>query len=210
MKRPTFNLVSILLLTALVATWLTYFRLKEETRAIVDHTSILADMSRELFVEDDMKFAMIGFPGDWWKGTVSLDVFLPEAHDYEIHVATNDIPPVTVAALPADSESASLAHGRYRISIREEHDEDNSGFACVLVDGKEVLRSTEENWRRIDKESSGKTNDSWVPLPTKTVSKSLDYPMFLYRKTFDVPFRRRRSKVPRAPGPGILVWIRKK
>ena len=209
--KPSWSLLSILLLMAAVAAWTTYLRMHFETPKLMTKAKLMAEFSGELFVKDDSQLASIKLPQDW-DDDHRWDVMLP-AGDYALRLATRFIAPDRMDGYPKDYEEYLLPRqsaGRHRLElIRKEDYSDNSGYVIIQLDGDEIIRIDEKDWRPINQDEPKTHAESGTSIVKPvTYQQPANKPLTLYRTLFSVPSKTPGSWVtPDVPSSGILFWI---
>jgi len=209
--KPKWSLLSILLLMAAVAAWTTYFRFHYETPKLLAKAERMAEFSGELFVKDEEQFAAIRSPQEW-RNDYRWDVLLPAGHEYSLRLATRSITNDSTK-FPSEYEEYRLplqAAGRHRLQLIRKGEPDNTGYVIIKLDGEEVIRVDEKDWRPILKEEKSPTyaESGMHKVSTVTHQQTVKLPLDLYRVIFSVPAKTPGTWVtPNEPSSGILFWI---
>ena len=205
-KFLQWNIATLLLLTAVVAVWTSYFRMKTDTKRMAAELESLARMARELIINDPAQYAVVE-RHEQWHGEDTWEVYLPEGDRYQVHLATREIDGrnftvrgVKQENFPATSHIAELAAGKHVISLEKDFSKDDPSVR-VLVDSQPLLEAFEMNdWKTTGGHSwAGSFNES-KQLPTNK-------PLELIRIRFHKKLPDGSSRAPDEPYNGVLLWI---
>ncbi len=178
--RLRFNLLSLLLLTAAIASWTSYWRTARQTQQMTTQLQSLREIGRVLIIADPSQFAAVRKHATW-NDDNRWQVYLPPEQAYEIHLATNKIayPGNTTAALPALSTRASIDAGQHDIQLTLDKI-DEQWRIVVVVDGHALLTELRPlAWNPQQGSAGGSAIES-------SRQAAAQQPLVLFRQQFSV------------------------
>lgn len=178
--RLRFNLLSLLLLTATIASWTSYWRTVRQTQQMTAQLQSLREIGRVLIIADPSQYAAVRKHATW-NDDYRWQVYLPPEQAYEIRLATNKIayPGNTTTALPAPSASALLTAGRHDIQLTLDKIDEQWRIAAV-VDGHALLTELRPiTWNP----QQGSAGGSAIASSRQAAAQQ---PLVLFRQQFSV------------------------
>ena len=204
--RLQWSLQTLLLLTAVVAVWVAYFRLRQQIPPLEQKIDVLQQMARELIVDDEGQIAVVMLPQMWYDES-RWEIYLPEGQ-YVMRLATRQIDDQLVTlVLGRDKEvfppavgQTPVSGGRHRIELMRS--EDGSGREItVLVDDRPVIEAEESaDWWP----GHGSTGGSQF---SSCAQRSAHEPLVLFRRRFSRQLKGGRCVTPKGPTEGLMLWI---
>lgn len=189
------SLQTLLLLTAVVAVWIGYFRYRLDIPRLEQEIDAMRQMASELIIEDPQLVAAVKLP-ELWMDEQRWDIHLPEGK-YKIRLATREIGKEGLA--PAIAE-APIDAGRHQIKLQKE-EVDDGWRIVVLLDDQPLLQVAEKpDWNPGDGyEGSGVSTTSRQFSPNAAVE--------LHRRRFVHQTKAGPYEAPEEPAEGLLLWI---
>jgi hypothetical protein len=193
--RLQWSLQTLLLLTAAVAVWVAYFRLRQQIPRLEQEIDSLEQMARELIVEDEEQIAVVMLPQMWYDES-RWDIYLPEGK-YVMRLATRRIGEKGLA--PAVRQTP-IRGGRHRVELMRS--DDGAGREItVLVDDRPVIEAEEgASWDPRGHSGGGSEFGKCVQRPA-------DEPLVLFRRRFHRRSKGGGSVAPKGPTKGLMLWI---
>ncbi|KAA5539626.1 hypothetical protein FYK55_23965 [Roseiconus nitratireducens] len=193
--RPSFHLLTILLLVAAIACWLSFYQLWSETQRMESELPSLRELARELVVSDPSMYAVVRHH-QLWNDDFRWRIYLPPDGNYEIHLATREI----AGDLPQPKVSKPIAPGEHELELRTAPDGDEVRVE-VLLDGKVHLETREpDEWD----DASGSVGGSKFSANRQ---QQPDQPLILFHRRFSFPNSGNTVRAPDGPGRGLVLWI---
>jgi hypothetical protein len=201
-RRWQWNLKTLLLLMAAIATWTAYVRTTRLNQRLRDEVGTLRELAGELVVTDAEQFAIVDSP-DQWYGENRWDVYLPPGSDYAMNLATRR---VDENGVPEAAEKVLLEHGHHQVRLEQEQRGDHWEIS-VELDGRVAITAREASDWAGDRGSTGMVDYGGTEqFPT-------DEPLILERSRFlhaaPPPSSPRASTEPDEPSNGLILWIEK-
>jgi len=182
-KGFRFNLLTILLLVAVIACWLSFYRTRTETQRMQSQLPALRELSRALIVDNPSQYAIVRHH-QLWNDDFRWKVYLPPHRTYRLSLATEQ---VDGAGFPAADQTIGLDSGTHELQLRIEKGDDQCRVE-VLVNGQVKLTSVKSvEWMG----SGGSVGGSSVSSSTE---QKLDSPLEIFRRQF-------------MRGEGVALWI---
>ena len=193
---PQFSLLTVLLVTAVVAIGIVYFDNQAKIATIRNQLNGLEAIDRSLVIDDPNKVYVVGRMATRF-GECIYDIHVPETPKFQLHLALDQVDQKDLA-LP--TKSILLRPGKCSIEIRQ-MDGDTTSVIQVLVDEKVVIKETRDKDWNPRKGSSGSGDISHLE------QFDVDATVVLYRKRFMVDQGNGTSSAPNGPGAGVLLWL---
>ncbi len=170
---PTFSLLNLLALTALIAIGTAVGLAYRKNRAMYQQRDELISLSSRLQIASEDELVSVGMPrvaGDFY----SWKVHVPEGQDYELRLG---IGAVSNKGIPPIVGSVRVAAGRHRVTLHTADSPTEEFRYVVYVDGKQAIeKSMGRDW--IPGGWSSATGMSWprgetlTPAPLQLSAKS--------------------------------------
>jgi hypothetical protein len=196
-KRSTWQvgLRTLFLLITVVAVWTVYFANRRAIRHYEERIAAMKPLARELFVEDETKFAIIKQEPYWYDENRWL-LHVPPGN-YRLCLATREI---DESGFPPVIKSTSIAPGRHMLAL--EQTETNQGWRVAILAGdREILSHDEPKaWNPGVGSSGGGHFDNLA-------QQSGSEPLVLFRRRFNEPQPGGGSMSPTGPVDGVMLWI---
>ncbi len=201
--RPQWNLATIMVLTAAVATWTSYYHMSRETRRLTKENSTLSQLACELLIADPEQFGLIQVRPDWFDDE-QWEVWLPPGAIYQLSVATREIPQeLNSSPYPEVRQAVDLDPGKFRLKLRTEKSEDGSFEITLERDGQQLVSMSEPaDWKPL----TGTTTSS-NGNPRSTHQQDVAYPLNLLVRRHHVADGPRVTRTPDGPANGLVIWI---
>lgn len=206
MNRGTklqWNLLTLLLLTATVATWASYLRMRTETERLQAENKVLATIGAELSVQDQGQFARIKVPQEWFDDH-RWDVWLPEGNAYWLNIASRGIDPQgSRRAFPEPNGRIPMDAGRHLVQLETKKKADTSWQLVLTCDDDQVLQIDEtSDWKPVVGTSTYSDGD-----PHKSSQHPVDQPLPILWRVHHVGDGKGGSAAPDDSASGVVVWI---
>lgn len=185
----------MLLLTAVVAVWTSYWHSVQVIHKLESQIASMQRLAHKLLIHDRQQIAVVQLPQTWhdenrWK------VYLPVG-EYRIGLATRQIDNLGLA--PVRSETL-IGEGTHEIELLQSDDEDGS-VITVTVDGRPMIEATEsQDWNPKRSSTGGGNFFSSAQL-------SPDDPIVLLRRRYGRRSQTSQRPDPQGPTEGLLLWI---
>jgi hypothetical protein len=137
-RRWQWNLKTLLLLMAAIATWTAYICTTRLNQHLRSEVGTLRDLAGELVVTNAKQFAIVNSP-DQWFDDFRWDVYLPPGSQYVIKLGTREL---DETGIPEATQEVQLSPGRYQVHL-EQVQRDNYCEINVEVDGHVVISDRE-------------------------------------------------------------------
>jgi len=194
-KRWQVGMPTLLLLTAAIAVWLTFFVNRRHNKALEAQIKAMSPLAHELISDDPKKIAVVKLE-EYWYDENRWDTYLPDG-PYRLCLATRGIDNSGLAPVV---KSQPLRSGRHRLALEQRRDKDVWRIT-VAWDGTGLLVVEEprEWFPEVGSSSQGQS----------AVSEQLaaDQPAVLLRRRFMREVSKGHSTTPSGPTEGILLWI---
>lgn len=189
------SLQTLLLLTAAVAVWVAYFRLRQQIPRLEQQIASMQQMARELLVQDEKQIAVVMLPQMWFDES-RWEIHLPQG-EYMMRLATREIDEKGFA--PAVGETL-IGAGRHRIELMQS-DEGNGRTITVMVDDQPSIEAEEgSDWDPSHGCSGGSEFGNCTHL-------SPHEPLILFRRRFYRRTKTGQNTAPKGPTDGLMLWI---
>ena len=204
--RLQWSLQTLLLLTAAVAVWVAYVRLRQQIPRLEQEIDSLGQMARELIVEDEEQIAVVMLPPMWY-GESRWEIYLPEG-EYVMRLGTRQIDDqLTSLVLGPDKErfppavgETPIGAGHHRIELMRS-EEWRGREITVLLDDRPVIEAEEEpDW------NTGGTSTGASEIGD-CVQRPAHEPLVLYRRRFYLRQKGGQYVAPKGPAKGLMLWI---
>ena len=200
-RRWQWNLWTIILLTAAVASWTAYFEISSRTEKARSEVETLETLARRLTVTNPDQFAVVE-PHPLWQDDNRYQVYLPAGQMYRLKLATRE---VDNQGLAVPRWQAAIARGEHEIAFVQKKLPDDQGWqVTITVDGQALIEGHEPaEWcdGRGWSGSGGYSRVTQLPV---------DKPLILLRRRFSIAQPGGGSSVPhQGPLNGMLLWIEK-
>lgn len=204
--RPRWNLLTLLLLVPVVASWLTVLTKRRENMRLSDGIQTMQAQSRKLHIDYPDRVAIVRLPETWYDETKwefalpSAEVVASGGAAYKLYLATRNIgepredaPPASEFIVPPGLHTLELRIGRNKDTWR----------IVALLDGEPVIEITEPgDWDpgRGGSRSGASMEQSFQP---SNAAASVE----LYREVFSVAKPNGDFGRPDKPSNGVLMWL---
>lgn len=204
--RPRWNLLTLLLLVPVVASWLTVLTKRRENMRLSDGIQTMQAQSRKLHIDYPDRVAIVRLPETWYDETKwefalpSAEVVASGGAAYKLCLATRNIgepredaPPASEFVVPPGLHTLELRIGRNKDTWR----------IVALLDGEPVIEITEPvDWDpgRGGSWSGASMEQSFQP---SNAAASVE----LYREVFSVAKPNGDFGRPDKPSNGVLMWL---
>ncbi|EMI57367.1 hypothetical protein RSSM_01208 [Rhodopirellula sallentina SM41] len=200
-RRVRFGLLELLLLAAVVASWLPVILARRQLPILESEIESMRYATTQLVISDERKLNIRTLP-TFWNSVDSWKYFVPAGVDLELRLATEEINSV---AFPAQYQAVPLPAGEHAIHLKGTSDAD--GFHTeVYIDDEIVLQKHHpKSW--MDSQGSSSTSgasqrsSSYAleePLVLKRLTYSESHPLKVYQ-SIDIPNEYDRK--------GNYLWI---
>ena len=211
-SKSQFSLLTILLLSAAVATSFSAWRSVSALSRIEAQLTSLRLVACELKIDDPSKFAAVRKPNERYRAH-SWDVYLPpqdSTEPYEVCLAIEKIAPAFGPRATRDlptlpNETFALKPGRHRLEVSHHVGKEKGHEILVKLDEQEVIKiSRPYDWQKM-------TGHGSRPVSLSD-QQDTDEPLILLHRVFMVPVAGSptSSMAPNDPSNGIRLWIRKR
>ena len=204
--RPHWNLLTLLLLVPVVASWTMVLIKRRENIRLQDGIQTMLAQSTKLRIEYPDRVAVVRLPETWYDET-KWELALPSAEavasggaTYKLCLATRDIGDPGEAIPPASE--MMLPPGMHQIELKIARDQGNWKI-IALLDNKPVIEIAEPaDWDpgRGGVSSGASMEQSYQPSNIAT-------PVELYREVFSVAKANGGFGRPDQPSNGVLMWL---
>lgn len=209
--RFRWNLMTLLVLMPVVATWTQYFRLRHENERLQREIQVMESQSRRLVVVQKDRLAVVNLPPSWadeqkWVMELpSEDSVANGGTTYQLCLATREI---NLSGTRPSAKKYTLPPGRHQIELKTRRERGNgkqsSWNIIALVDDQPVIEINESaDWNPgFGGYGSGgdRFDRSYQP---KNTSQSV----LLFHEQFSVDQSNGQFKVPEEPSNGLLLWV---
>lgn len=201
-RRWQWNLKTLLLLMAVIATWTAYVRTTHLNQRLRGEVDDLRELAGELVVTDPNQFAIVNTPEQWF-GDNRWEVYLPPGAQYVLKLGEREL---DSAGLPGVTQSVRLSPGRRQVQLEQVQRDDHSEVN-VEVDGRVVITAREPRDAPKYRALGAYTRSQQFPTskPLILVSSRL----FGRAARPLPPPARRGSTEPQGPSNGMTLWIEK-
>ena len=196
-----FTLLTVLLLTAAIASWLGYFNARESRRRDQHDVQSLQLLARELEITHPSQYAA-AMQLETYVGESIWNVYLPPGHTYQLKLALESLPTpfgATEAAFPSinSSQQIQLRSGKQKIELKVVRQKEGATIQ-VLVDGVLSLDlKRDAQWSQ-----SSSSGSSGISMPKQ---QEINKPLILRHHTVTTPPAPASENGAR----GELLWIEK-
>ena len=204
--RPRWNLLTLLLLTLVVATWSTFFKTRHENIRLRSAIQSMQAELRILRVQYPDRAAIMRLPETWYDET-KWELAIPSEEavasggaTYKLCLATRDIGE-PIEQYPPASEFI-LPPGRHQLELKTVR-EGGEWRIIALLDDQPVIENTEPaNWNpgHGGTRLGASMEQSFQP---SNASESVE----LYREVFSVANPNGGFGRPNQPSSGVLMWL---
>lgn len=204
--RPRWNLLTMLLLTLVVATWSTFFGTRHENMRLRGAIQTMQTELRTLRIQHPDRAAILRLPETWYDET-KWELAIPSEEavaaggaTYKLCLATRDIGEPTEPFPPASE--FILPPGRHQLELKSRREGDEWRI-IALLDDQPVIENTEPaNWNpgHGGTRSGASMEQSFQPSNS---SASVE----LYREVFSVAKPNGGFGRPDHRSFGVLMWL---
>jgi hypothetical protein len=188
------GLRTMILLTAAIAVWVTYYSNRKHNAELEARIAVLRPMAHELAIDDPSRIAVVKLEELWYDEN-RWELFLPEGR-YRLCLATREIGQNGLAPVV---KSARLGPGRHSLALEQQREGPGWRVATWDKTGRlEVDEPTE--WDP----GAGSTGGGEYSVSTQLPA---DKPAVLFRRIFSRRDAKGVSTTPAVPAEGILLWI---
>lgn len=204
--RPRWNLLTLLLLTLVVATWSTFFKTRYENLRLRGAIQAMQAELRILRIQYSDRAAIMQLPETWYDET-KWELAIPSEEavasggaTYKLCLATRDIGE-PIEQYPPASEFI-LPPGRHQLELKTVR-EGGEWRIIALLDDQPVIENTEPaNWNPGHGGTRLGTSLEQSFQPSNS-SESVE----LYREVFSVANPNGGFGRPNQPSSGVLMWL---
>ena len=204
--RPRWNLLTLMLIVPVVATWSQYFRLRQENARLRGGIQTMEGQSRKLRIEHADRLAVVRLPESWYD-ELKWQVALPSEEAvaaggarYKLCMATRNVDSDATAAFPPAKEFV-LPPGRHEIELKTFRKQGKWNIIALLDDNPMIEITEPADW---DPGHGGAGGASWERPHQPS---NMAWPVELYRAVFSVEKPNQGFGLPDGPSNGVLLWL---
>ena len=204
--RPRWNLLTLMLLVPVVATWSQYLRLRHENARLRAGIQTMEGQSRKLQIEHADRLAVVQLP-ESWSEELKWQVACPREEAvaaggarYKLCMATRNVDRDSTAAFPPANEFV-LPPGRHQIELRKLRKQGKWNIIALLDDTPVIEITEPADW---NPGHGGAGGGAWE-RPHQ--ASNIAWPVELYRVVFSVDKPNQGFGLPEGPSNGVLLWL---
>ena len=204
--RPRWNLLTLILLSSVVCTWLLFIRLRYDNAQLRAGIQTMKSTSRELFIVHPDRLAVVRLPESWYDES-KWDVAFPREEavaaggaTYKLCLATREID-LPKVGFPKAVEFV-MPPGRHQIELKSLRTRDGWNIVALLDDRPVIEISEPADWD-LGHGGAG-TGASWE-RPHQPASAT--HPVILYCEIFSVNNPSGGLGQSKGPANGVLMWL---
>ncbi len=195
-RRWQVGLRALILLMAVVATWLTVHVNRRESARLDARIQVMKPLIRELMITDPSQFAAVKLDSLWIDDN-RWDLYLPSG-EYRLCLGTRLISSkgLTTQAI----KTATIKGGKHRLELKAPRNA-RQRLIQVSSDGANLITFEEAKDWAVSGSYSGDTPFVF------SAQQPTDQPLILLRRVYMAPSGPTRWLTPTEPSDGILLWI---
>lgn len=210
-RRIRWNLMTLLLMMPVVATWTQYFRLRHENGRLQREIQEMESRSRKLIVEQTDRLAVVKLPPSW-VDEKKWEIVLPSEESvtrggatYQLCLATREI---TLSGARLPIKTYTLPAGRHQIELILRHErvdgKQSEWSIAALLDDNPVIEINESADWNPGFGGWGIGGDRFdQPYQPNTIDESV----YLFQEQFSVDQSSRQIGPSEATTTGLLLWV---
>lgn len=204
--KVQWNLLTILLLTAAVATWTSFLRILSETERLKAENRMLVSIAAELLIRDPEQYALIKVPPVWFDDH-RWDLWLPQGNEYWLNFASRGIDPQgSLRRYPDPTKRIRIGAGRHRIELRTRKKPDAAWQLELTCDDNNKLMIDETaDWKPVVGTSTYTDGN-----PHQSSQHSIDRPLLILRRVHHIADGEGGSAAPDSLASGVVLWVSRK